>query len=243
MTTAADNTSLVEEFGPSIYCADGPDVNFFGVSYPTRMVLISLQDGGVWMWSPIPYSDTLWAEMQERNLNNIQHVVSPNKIHHLFLKEWQEKCPGAKFYSPPGLPKRRVAKGIRFDYALENDKETEFTNEIKHVVFDGSSFMDEVMFYHSKSKTCISCDLIQRFPDEKSKGFKGMLLKLDGLVGEKGSTPREWRLTFLFGKNKVRAAKSTVLNEWKPENLIIAHGHCVDDGTATKVIEQALKWM
>lgn len=242
MTTATDKP-LIQEFGPDIFYVDGPDVNFVGFPYPTRMVLISLQDGGVCMWSPIPYSDKLWEEMQERNLSNVRHVVSPNKIHHLFLKEWQEKCLEAKFYSPPGLPKRRVAQGIRFDHALENDKEMEFTNEIKHVVFAGSSVMEEVMFYHLKSKTCIVGDLIQRFPEDRAQGWKGMLLKLDGLAGDKGSTPREWRLTFMFGKNKARAAKTTVLEEWKPDNLIIAHGQCVNDGTATKVMEQALKWI
>ena len=244
MTTAMD-TPLIQEFGPDIYFVDGPDVNFVGFPYPTRMVLIALQDGGVLMWSPIPYSDNLWEEMRECNLSNVRHVVSPNKIHHLFLKEWQEKCLEAKFYSPPGLPKRSVAQGIRFDHALENDKAMEFTNEVKHVVFGGSSIMEEVMFYHLKSKTCIVGDLIQRHPEEsvRANGWKGMILKLDGLAGKKGSTPREWRLSFLFGKKKARAAKATVLEEWKPENLIIAHGLCVNDGTATKVMEKALKWI
>ena len=247
MTTATDLPPLIQKFGPDIYCVDGPNVNFVGFPYPTRMVLIALQggNGGVWMWSPISYSDQLWEEMRERNLDNIRHVVSPNKIHHLFLKEWQEKCPEAKFYSPPGLPKRDVARDIRFDHALENDKALEFTKEVKHVVFEGSSIMEEVMFYHPKSKTCVVGDLIQRHPEEsvRANGWKGMMLKLDGLAGDKGSTPREWRLTFMFGKKKARAAKAIVLEEWKPENLIVAHGLCLNDGTATEVMKQALNWI
>jgi len=206
------------------------------------MVLVKLDDGTVWMWSPIHYTRDLGDKMKELDLTNVKHVVSPNKIHHLFIKEWQDIYPEAAYYAPPGLKDRRVAKDIRFDHFLENNVKTEFESEIKHQVFDASA-MQEVEFYHVKSKTAIFCDLIQRFPPEKTKGFKGRLMKADGLVGDNGSTPREWRMTFMFGKKKARAAKAVVVDEWKPENLIIAHGSCVDDGTATAVIEKALKWM
>lgn len=232
----------ITEFGPSIYYVDGPDVNFYGFPYPTRMVLIKLDDGSVWMWSPIHYTIQLGDKMKELDLTNVKHVVSPNKIHHLFLKEWQDIYPEAAFYGPPGLKDRKCAKDIRFDHPLENNTQTEFESEIKHQVFD-SSPMHEVEFYHVKSKTAIFGDLIQRFPPDKMKGFKGWMMKMDGMVGENGSAPREWRILFMFGKKKARAAKAVIVNEWKPDNLIIAHGECVQDGTATAVIEKALKWM
>ena len=47
----------------------------------------------------------------------------------------------------------------------------------------------------------------------------------------------------MFGKEKARGALNTVLEEWKPENLDIAHGECFSDGTATKVIAHALRWI
>lgn len=232
----------IHEFGPSIYYVDGPTVNFYGFPYPTRMVLVKLDDDSVWVWSPIHYTTQLGDKMKELDLINVKHVVSPNKIHHLSLKEWQEMYPEAQYYSPPGLEDRKVAKGIRFDHALQNNMNTEFEGEIKHQVFDASA-MKEVEFYHVKSKTAIFGDMIQRFPEKDLKGLKGWLMKVDGMAGTNGSAPREWRFTFMFGKKKARAAKAVVLDEWKPENLIIAHGDCVNDGTATAVITKALKWM
>ena len=184
----------------------------------------------------------LGDKMKELGLDNIKHVVSPNKIHHLFLKEWQDVYPEAVFYAPPGLEKRKVANGIRFDHTLQNGMTTEFESQVKFQVFD-ASVMQEVEFYHVKSKTAIFGDLIQRFPEQKLHGVKGWLMKVDGMAGPNGSAPREWRLTFMFGKKKARAAKAVVVDEWKPEQLIIAHGDCVSDGTATAVIEKALKWM
>ena len=65
-------------------------------------------------------------------------------------------------------------------------------------------------------------------------------MRLDGLVGEDGSTPREWRASFLR-RRRARDARSTVLG-WQPERLLIAHGECAQSG-ATGIIERALRWI
>ena len=57
--------------------------------------------------------------------------------------------------------------------------------------------MEEVVFFHRLSRTAIFCDLVQRHDPARITGWKGFLMRLDGLVGEHGSTPREWRATFL----------------------------------------------
>jgi hypothetical protein len=71
-------------------------------------------------------------------------------------------------------------------------------------------------------------------------GWKGMLMRLDGLVGEQGSTPREWRATFLRRK-QTRSALETVLS-WNAEKLLIAHGACSQSG-ASNIIKSALRWI
>ena len=100
--------------------------------------------------------------------------------------------------------------------------------------------MEEVAFFHHASRTAIICDLIQRHPEATMTGWKGMLMRLDGLVGEHGSTPREWRASFLR-RGKARVAREKVLG-WKPERLLIAHGECAQTG-ATSIIDKALGWM
>jgi hypothetical protein len=100
--------------------------------------------------------------------------------------------------------------------------------------------MEEVAFFHRASRTAIICDLIQRHPESKMSGWKGMLMRLDGLVGDKGSTPREWRASFLR-RGATRAAREKVLG-WDAERLLIAHGKCAQTD-ATAIIARALSWI
>ena len=71
-------------------------------------------------------------------------------------------------------------------------------------------------------------------------GFKGLLMRLDGLVGDSGSTPREWRLSFIK-RRPAREALEKVL-DWGPERLLIAHGKCAQ-ADATAIIRSALAWI
>lgn len=229
-------TSMLEAFGPSIYTADGPSVSFYGFPYPTRMGVVRLSDGDVWVWSPIALSDELVNSINE--IGPVRHIVAPNKIHHLFLAEWVERWPAARLYAPPGLAKRRP--DLNFDEELGDEPNPAWAADIDQVIFHGSFAMEEVAFFHRASRTAIICDLIQRHPEEDMQGWKGMLMRLDSLVGKNGSTPREWRASFIR-RSKARKAREKVLS-WQPERLLIAHGECARTG-ATSVIDHALGWI
>jgi hypothetical protein len=200
------------------------------------MAVAQLSDGNVWVWSPIALTD-----QQARAIDSIgpvRHIVSPNKLHHLFLREWAARWPDARLYAPPGLA--RKAPSLRFAAQLQNEPEGAWANDIDQVIFQGSFAMDEVVFFHRASRTAIFGDLIQRFPPENMSGFMGLLMRLDGLVGDHGSTPREWRASFL-NRAPARAARRKVMN-WKPDRLLIAHGKSVKTGAA-EVINDALSWI
>ncbi|MEP7138891.1 MAG: DUF4336 domain-containing protein [Caldimonas sp.] len=227
---------MLVPFGPDLYVADGPTVSFFGFPYPTRMAVARLSTGTVWVWSPIALTKEL-ADAVEA-IGPVGDIVSPNKLHHLFLPEWKDRWPHARLHAPPGLARRK--KHLAFDAELGDESVRPWHTEIDQAVFRGSLAMDEVVFFHRASRTAIFGDLIQRFPQATFKGWKGLLMRLDGLVGPHGSTPREWRLSFV-SRDAARAARRKVL-DWKPQRLLIAHGECADTG-ATEIIEAALSWI
>ncbi len=228
--------TILVPFGQNLYVADGPTVSFYGFPYPTRMAVARLSTGTLWIWSPVALTDELAAAVAA--IGPVGFIVTPNKLHHLFLPEWISRWPDARLFAPPGLAGKKDK--IHFDAELDDEKHEPWGNEIVQVVFDGSLAMQEVVFFHRASRTAIFGDLIQRFPAANATGWKGLLMRLDGLVGPHGSTPREWRLSFL-SRQGARAAREAVLG-WKPERLVIAHGECATSG-ATEIIAAALSWI
>jgi hypothetical protein len=227
---------MLIEFGTSLYIADGPCVSFYGFPYPTRMALARLSDGSVWVWSPVKLTAELANEVKA--IGQVRHIVSPNKIHHLFLQEWAEHWPEARLYAPPGLASKK--SDLQFHGELGDEPDSAWAKDIDQVVFRGSLALLEVVFFHRPSRTAIICDLIQRHHKSKMSGWKGMLMKLDGLVGKHGSTPREWRASFIH-RRPARAARETVLG-WNAEQLLIAHGEC-SRSNASEIIDDALSWI
>jgi hypothetical protein len=227
---------MLEEFGPDLYVADGPTVSFYGFPYPTRMAVAKLSDKSAWVWSPVALSEELASAVDA--IGPVRHIVSPNKLHHLFLSEWAKRWPDARLYAPPGLARKRP--NLRFDAELMDEPDPAWAADIDQVIFRGSFAMEEVAFFHRASRTAIIGDLVQRFPESKMSGWRGMLMRLDGLVGEHGSTPREWRASFL-GRGAARRARDKVLG-WKAERLLIAHGECAQS-KATAILAEALGWL
>jgi hypothetical protein len=227
---------MLEEFAASLYRAEGPAVSFYGFPYPTRMALARLADGGLWVWSPVALTSALEAEVAA--LGPVREIVSPNEIHHLFLAPWAERWPEARLHAPPGLARRRPE--LRFASELGETPDPAWAAEIDQTVFRGSLFMEEVVFLHRASRTALVGDLVQRHDPAHQSGWRGALMRLDGLVGEAGSTPREWRASFLR-RRQARAARAKLLG-WRPERLLIAHGACARQD-ATAILERALAWL
>jgi hypothetical protein len=227
---------MLYEFGPSLWIADGPTVPFLSFPYPTRMAVVRLANGDLWIWSPISLTPELEDAIEE--IGPVRHIVSPNKIHHLFLSEWVDRWPDAKLHAPPGLATRKP--DVHFDSELGDEANPIWEEDIDQVIFRGSFAMEEVVFFHRPSRTAIVCDLVQRHDRAGATGWKGLILRFDGLVGANGSAPREWRATFLR-RRLVRSARDTVLG-WKPERLVIAHGACAREG-ATAILSRAFSWI
>ncbi|MBS0278397.1 MAG: DUF4336 domain-containing protein [Proteobacteria bacterium] len=225
----------LEPFGPDIWLAEGPVVSFYGFPYPTRMIVIRLSDGGLFVWSPIALTPALKAQVDA--LGPVAHVVSPNKIHHLSMGEWQDAYPSARLYASPGLAQKR--KDLRFDAVLGDSPPAVWAADIDQVEMGGSAFLTEIVFFHRKSRTAIFADLIENFRPGWFKGWKGWLARLDGIVMPHGGAPREWRIT--FKKTIARAALARIL-AWQPEQVVMAHGELTrTDGTT--FIRKSFRWL
>lgn len=228
---------ILQQFGPGIWLADGPVVTAAaGFHYPTRMAVIRLVGGGLFVWSPVALSEELRGELVA--LGEVRFLIPPNSLHHVFLADWLRAWPEAKVYAPPGLREKRP--DIRFDGDLGDAPITEWKDDLDQVVMRGNRITTEVVFFHHPSRTALFTDLIQQFRPGWFKGWRALVARLDLMVAPEPSVPRKFRLAFT-DKQAASAAVERVLS-WPAEKVVMAHGEPVtSDGVA--FLRRAFAWL
>lgn len=230
----------LEQVSDGIWIADGGCVNFYGFAYPTRSVIVRLASSDLWIWSPINLKPELKAQVDD--LGSVRYLVSPNKIHHLFLDQWCGAYSQARLYGPKSVIEKR--KDLSFETSLDEGIPPEWGDEIGMVHFTGSPFMDEIVFFHRPSATVIMADLSENFSEaflqKHWSWWQRGLARLWGIVEGRGYAPLEWRLSFL-ARSKAREARDKLLG-WKPQRVIMAHGEWQSEG-GRQFLERSLAWL
>jgi hypothetical protein len=231
---------MLEPLGPELWVAEGGIISFFGVAYPTRMVVVRLDDGGLWLWSPVELSPEI--EDQIRALGPVRDLVSPNKLHHLFLGAWQIAFPEARTWGTPST----IAKcgDVAFSGMLADEPPPEWVGQIDQFYFTNSPFLDELLFYHRRSRTAIIADLSQTFSETfLSRHWAWWLrpiARMAKMVEGWGYPPPDYRTSFrrrATARPKVRA-----LIDLHPEHVVVAHGEIVRNG-GEAFLRRAFSWL
>jgi len=228
---------MLEKVGEGTWTCDGTTVPFYGMPYTTRMTVVVLPQNQLWVHSPERLSQSLVQELA--GVVKVAYLISPNKLHHLFLPEWMERYPTARSYAAPGLIEKR--KDLSFVKGLQDYAEDGWKGELDQIIFRGSPAMEEVVFFHKESKTLILTDLIENFPENHFKGWRKGMARAAGILAPNGRTPLDWRLSFVFGKKRARRALTRMI-EWEPENIIISHGNCIFGGGRDFLVK-SFRWL
>lgn len=228
---------MLKEFGPGIWVADGPHVvAALGFHYPTRMAVIRLAGGGLFIWSPTALTDSLRAAVDSIGL--VSHLIAPNSLHHLFLADWKRAFPEARLHAPPGLREKR--RDLVFDHDLADGPIQDWVGEIDQVAMRGNVITTEVVFFHARSGTVLFTDLLQQLPSSEFSGWRALVARWDMMTGPEPAVPRKFRLAFT-DRRAARAALGHLLS-WPAERVLMAHGPPVsEDGRA--LIRRAFRWL
>ena len=83
---------------------DGAPQRVLGLSLPTRMTVLRLADGGLWLHSPTRHTPALQEALAE--LGPVRHLVAPNTAHWVHASPWHKAVPDAKLWAAPGVADR-----------------------------------------------------------------------------------------------------------------------------------------
>jgi Domain of unknown function (DUF4336) len=217
----------------AIWTVDGPEVAYrlWGLSLPcpTRMTIIRLPDGGLWVHSPVACTADLVAAVEA--LGPVAAIIAPNAFHYTHLADWARAFPQADVYGLPGLAAK--VPGISFA-ALDAPMAAPWIGAIdSHVVALGS--FAEVVFLHRTSRTLIVTDLMQNFERERIRNpLVRMVMRLGGATGPNGRPSIEIRLAALTHRDALRRGVQQML-AWEPSGIIQSHGACYRKDATTEI--------
>lgn len=228
---------MLQEFEPNIWIADGqPLIAAAGFHYPTRMAIIRGKSGNLFIWSPIELNAELRAAVDD--LGQVQTIVAPNTLHHVFIQQWASAYPTARILAAPGLRAKRP--DIAFSADLGNTPEDDWISDIDQVVIGDNRITTEVVFFHIESQTALFTDLLQQMPRSWFTGWRRIVARLDLMTEAEPSVPRKFRVAF---KNRTSARDALArIYDWPVEKVLMAHGTPVQQG-GSAFLKRAFRWL
>ena len=226
------------EFAKNLWVVEGPHVRDFGMMFSTRMVIVKLFDGSLWVDSPVPVpSDTL-----ERItlIGPVRYLVAATPRHVWRLVGWHNLFPEAQLWAPKSTPLTLKKGKLVFTGFLTDTSPRSWAEDLEQLAFKGNPIIEEVVFLHKGARTVILDDLIQNHPPVKDKPLRNALFKLAGMAYPQGGVPLDIRLSFIH-RNLARRSLERLLS-WDFDKLIIAHGVCVDKN-AKAFVCRAFQWL
>lgn len=227
---------MLQQIGTGIWMTAGPEVSVAGFRYPTRMAVIQLESGAVFIWSPVALTPELKSAVDR--IGPVTHIAAPNHLHHLWIKDWQTAYPFAILHAAPRLQKKR--RDLEVHKELNETPDSAWAEEIDQALMKGNLLTTEVVFFHKPSGTVLFTDLIQSFPKGWFRGWRGLIADLDRMTANSPTVPRKFRMAFVnrtaarHGLRKIKA--------WPTQNLLMAHGPLVARD-AKSAVSHAFSWL
>jgi hypothetical protein len=206
---------------------------FWGLETGTRMSIVRLANGGLFVHSPIELDDETKREVDARG--PVRAIVAPSRMHHLYVSEWMSAYPNAIVCCCPTLEKKRA--DIPWQRILGDESEPEWRGEIDQVFFGARSLENEVLFFHRKSRTLLCADAIFNLATHPSAVTRAVAI----LMG--GRAPGATLLERILIRDR-RAAREQIdrMLAWDFDRIVLAHGDIIETG-GRDMLRNAYAWL
>jgi hypothetical protein len=191
-----------------------------GLDVSSRMTVIRLQNGNLWLHSPIPLSPELHNQLA--TLGHVKFIVAPSKTHHLFVTDYLHAFPQASLFGAPGLSAKRP--DLKKIIELVPSIETEWQSELEQIFFAGIPFGNETVWFHKASHTLILTDLCQWWQGDLSLSAR-IFASVTG-VRRQLDVPKTIR--WLTKDKRAAHESAQKILAWPIERIVMAHNSIVD---------------
>lgn len=205
---------------------------FFGIETGTRMTVVRLNDGGLFVHCPVALDPDLKKEID--TMGPVRAVVASSLFHHLYVGGWMQHYPEASFHPCPGLEKKRA--DLTWGPILEDAPSALWAADIDQAAFT-ARFEHEIVFLHRPTYTLISADALINLSTHPSLVTKVGAYLMGNNAPGKGFLEyiavRDWKL------GKKQALR---ILEWEMDGIVLAHGEMIEKG-GRDVFAHAYSWL
>jgi len=205
---------------------------FWGLETGTRMNVVRLADGGLFVHCPVALDAETRAAVDA--LGEVRAVVSSSLFHHLYAGDWMRAYPKARFFPCPGLPKKRP--DLSWGPVLGDGPDALWADTLDQAPMT-ARFEREVVFFHRASRTMLCADALLNLSYHPSRMTRIAAFLMQNTGPGKGYLERiavtDWKL----GRRQVDR-----LLDWDIDRIVLAHGALVArDGR--EVLRDAYRWL
>jgi hypothetical protein len=230
--------SDLSAFAESVWIVEGPSVRDMGVMFTTRMTVVRLCDGSLWVDSPVSVPSETLKRITE--LGPVKYLIAATPRHVWRLSAWHMLFPEAQLWAPRPTPFTLTKGSLPFAGILSDEPLQAWKNDFDQLAFKGNPLIEEILFFNRPSRTVILDDLIQVHPMIQGRPFRNSLIRLGGVAYPHGGVPLDIKLTFIH-RDLARQSLRKFLS-WDFDRLIIAHGPCIEKD-AKAFVERAFRWL
>ncbi len=222
---------MLEPFAADIWTATRR-AKFFGVETGTRMTVVRLEGGGLFVHSPVALDTQTRQEVDA--LGDVRAVVAPSIFHHLFVGEWMAAYPKAVFAACPGLEWKRT--DLSFTAVLGDQPHEEWSRDLEQVYFSARR-ENEVVFYDKRSRTMICADALLNLAvhDQASTRFVARLM--GNVAPGVGHLER-----FMIRDRGLARRQADRILAWDIDRVVLAHGGLIER-EGREAMRHAYAWL
>lgn len=222
---------MLEPFGDDVWTATRK-ARFFGVETGSRMTIVRLRGGGLFVHSPVALDEATRSAVDA--LGEVSAVVAPSVFHHLHVAAWMAAYPRAVFAACPGLEWKRP--DLAFHFVTADHPHATWAGDLEQVYFS-SRRENEVVFYSPRHKLFVCADALihlSTHPDRTTR-FVARLMGNDA--------PGVGYLEPVMIRNRRLARRQADrILEWDFDRAVLAHGATLERD-AKESFRHAYAWL
>jgi hypothetical protein len=209
-------------------------LRFGGLPLGTRMTVVRLPGGGLFLHSPVALDDELREALSA--VGTPRWAVAPNRFHHLYIGQYRDAFPEVELFAAPGLPEKRP--DLQFDAVLGDAAPPAWAEHLDQECFAGFPMTNEVVFCHRASRTLLLCDLAFNLGREAALVTR-MAFRVLGGYGRLGPTLLE--KVMIRDREAARASMERIL-AWDFDRVVVTHGAVLEAG-GREALRAGYRWL